>query len=122
TPRTLLVIDGYEQLAWWSRHRLSVCCRMNEWALLVTAHAESGLGRIPVLFRTVANLTTVQHLIADVLPSHEGLIHADDVAAAFNIHSGNVRETLFALYHLFEQRRSTHGKQRAGESVSLERL
>jgi ABC-type dipeptide/oligopeptide/nickel transport system ATPase component len=119
TPRALLVIDGYEQLTWWSRHRLSACCRRNEWALLVTAHADSGLGKIPVLFRTAASLPTVQHLVDDMLPSHYGLIHADEVAAAFNDHGGNVRETLFALYHLFEQRRNTYGKQRAGESVRL---
>jgi hypothetical protein len=73
--------------------------------LLVTAHCESSLGRIPILFRTAADLTTVQHLVGHVLPAHGGLIGPDDVAAAFESHLGNVRETMFALYDLFEQRR-----------------
>jgi hypothetical protein len=47
----------------------------------------------------------VQYLVDQVLPSSDGVISPDDVAAAFWAHSGNVRETLFALYDLFEQRR-----------------
>ncbi len=59
----------------------------------------------PVLFRTSADLATVQQLIEQHLPPHGNLIQPDDIAAAFRAHRGNVRETFFALYDLFEQRR-----------------
>jgi hypothetical protein len=104
-PNGLLVVDGYEQLGWWARRRVSAICRRNGWGLLVTAHRDSSVGGISAVFRTTSELATVQYLVERVLPSHGGLIHPGDVAAAFDAQSGNVRETLFALYDLFEERR-----------------
>jgi hypothetical protein len=106
-PQCLLVVDGYEQLGWWARRRLSAHCRRNHCGLLVTAHDDSKVGGIGILFRTGADLATVQHLVDHVLPPHGGVIHSGDVAAAFSAHAGNVRETLFALYDLFEQRKAS---------------
>ncbi|HZZ27552.1 MAG TPA: hypothetical protein VFE46_06045 [Pirellulales bacterium] len=105
TRRRLLVIDGYEQLSWWQRQRLAAACRRHRWGLLITAHAAPTDRSLPVLFRTAADLATVQFLIDDVLPSHGGQIGHAEVAAAFQAAAGNVRETLFALYDLYEQRR-----------------
>jgi hypothetical protein len=104
-PRGLMIVDGYEQLGWWARRRLSALCRRCGWGLLITAHSNLSAGDIPLLFHTVANLATVQYLVDYILPPHGGVIFPDDVAAAFTAHAGNVRETLFALYDLFEQRR-----------------
>jgi hypothetical protein len=104
-PAVLLVVDGYEQLGWWARRRLLTFSRARRCGLLITAHCDSAIGQIPILFRIAPDLVTVQHLVHNVLPPHGGAILADDVAIAFAAHHGNVRETLFALYDLFEKRR-----------------
>ena len=104
-PAAVLVIDGYEQLSWWARRQLQARCRRRGWGFLITVHDESRAGGVPIIFRTTADLASVQYLVDQVLPSNDGVIHTDDVAAAFRAHSGNVRETLFSLYDLFEQRR-----------------
>jgi energy-coupling factor transporter ATP-binding protein EcfA2 len=102
---TMLVVDGYEQLGWRARRQLRAACKGNECGLLATTHRESAAGRLPNLYCTQASLETVQYLVDHVLPSHGGLIEPGDVAAAFEGHQPNVRETLFALYDLFERRR-----------------
>jgi hypothetical protein len=104
-PAVLLVVDGYEQLGWWARRRLAMFCRAHRCGLLITAHGDSAINQIPILFRMSPDLTTVQHLVHAVLPYHGGAILEDDVTAAFAAQHGNVRETLFALYDLFEKRR-----------------
>jgi energy-coupling factor transporter ATP-binding protein EcfA2 len=104
-PR-MLVVDGYEQLGWQARRQLRAACKRNECGLLVTAHRERAAGGLPVLYCTRASLETVQYLVNHKLPSHGGRIEPRDVAAAFEAHQGNARETLFALYDLFERRRT----------------
>jgi hypothetical protein len=104
-PAGVIVVDGYEQLGWWARRRLNRCSRRSGWGLLLTAHSPAAVRDFPILFRTTNNLATVVRLIDRHLPSHGGLILHDDIAAAFNAHQGNVRETFFVLYDLFEHRR-----------------
>ncbi len=105
-PSGLLIVDGYEQLGWCGRRRLGQFCRRSGWGLLISAHSDTAAGGFPVLLRTSPDLATVQRLVAYHLPPHGGLIQPADVASAFRAHRGNVRETFFALYDLFEQRRS----------------
>jgi hypothetical protein len=110
-PKTLVVIDGCEQLGWWARTRLTAMCCRRGWGLLVTMHQEPrrnyfpGFFHLPVLYRTAGDLSTLQYLVEQVLLPHGGRIQQDDVAAAFDAQRGNMREALFALYDLFEQRR-----------------
>jgi energy-coupling factor transporter ATP-binding protein EcfA2 len=100
--RTLVVVDGYEQLAWWSRHRLDAACRRGRAGLLVTAHESVGL---PPLTRTTFTLDTLAALVARLLPAGCTLISRDDMARCLEQHPSNARETLFALYDLYEARR-----------------
>jgi hypothetical protein len=106
---SLVVIDGFEQLSWWTRRQIIARTYRRDCGLLVTVHEESAARRLPVLFRTAGELATVRLLIEDFLPPHSGLIQPDDVTAAFQMHRGNVRETLFSLYDLFEHRRQCIG-------------
>jgi type IV secretory pathway ATPase VirB11/archaellum biosynthesis ATPase len=91
---TLLVIDGYEQLGWWTRRRVRRHCR----ELLVTTHRGQGL---PDLYRTdvTAELVgeIVQGLHADAVP---------DLVRRLAHHRGNLREVLFELYDRYEERRT----------------
>ncbi len=43
---TLVIVDGYEQLSWWSRWRLGRMCASRGWGLLVTAHRPVGLPQV----------------------------------------------------------------------------
>jgi energy-coupling factor transporter ATP-binding protein EcfA2 len=98
----LVVVDGYEQLSFWSRWRLERRCRAAGTGLLITAHSPMAL---PLLFRTAADLDLaeriVEHLLAD-RPDCTPTIGRDEVRSAWSKHGGNVRETLFDLYDLFE--------------------
>jgi hypothetical protein len=104
-PKCILVVDGYEQLGRISRWRVSRMCRRHSCGLLITAHDDRRVGGMPIIFRTQSDLATVQFLVDRLLPAHGGAIQPDDVAAAFAQHNGNVRETFFELYELFEKRR-----------------
>jgi energy-coupling factor transporter ATP-binding protein EcfA2 len=104
-PGTLVVVDGYEQLSWLSRLRLGWLCRRRDLGLLVTTHRNAGL---PDLIHTLADVHLAQSLVAQLLGSHSGLIAPDEVVERFTSHRGNLRELLFELYDLYEQRRPQH--------------
>jgi len=100
---TLLVIDGYEQLNRWNRWQLRRFCRRHAAGLLVTAHESVGL---PTLFHAAPTpelfARIVEHLMAGRNPSFTSA----ELAECFSKHRGNLREALFDLYDLFDQRRS----------------
>ena len=99
---TLLAIDGYEQLGRWTRFRLARFCPAG---LLVTAHASVGL---PELCRTAVDLDLACRLATQLQCRHRVLVTAHDVAQRFPRHGGNLRELLFDLYDLYEQRQRKH--------------
>ena len=106
--RRIVIVDGYEQLSCWSRWRLQRRCRVVGAGLLVTAHGPTNL---PSLFRTAVDLElterVVTQLLADAGPGAETAadISLQDIRWAWQRHNGNLRETLFDLYDIFEQRR-----------------
>jgi len=99
---TQVVVDGYEQLSRHSRRRLQSACRRRESGLLTTAHAPTGL---PRLYETVVTLEQARRIVAGLLAPAPGAILDEDVADCFARCDGNLREMLFALYDLYEQRR-----------------
>lgn len=96
-----IIVDGYEQLSWWNRWRLSRDCRRRTWSLLVTAHADVGL---QTLLRVAPTIDDAQAVVARLLAGTEPLVGSDDVAECFAATGGNLRETLFALYDRHERR------------------
>lgn len=96
----VLVIDGFEQLSAFNRWRIARFCRRRGVGLLATAHADVGL---PELYRTETNRELARQIVAALGASHESISPAE-VDAAFSAHRGDLRETLFALYDLYEQR------------------
>jgi hypothetical protein len=104
---TLLVVDGYEQLGRWSRFRLSRLCRRRGLGLLVTAHKSAGL---PELYRTAADAESLARIVAQLLAGEPCPWNSSDLAERLACHGGNLRETLFELYDLYEQRRPAAGR------------
>ena len=100
-PKTLLMIDGYEQLGLLARLRLKWLCRQQGCGLLVTSHEATGL---PTLLQTSGDLNTVQKIAEQLTAGHSQFIEPEDIERCFVQHGGNVRETLFALYDLHDRR------------------
>lgn len=103
--QTQIVVDGYEQLSRWSQFKLKQTCRRRGSGLLVTAHRSVGL---PDILSTSTSLDTALQLVSRLLASHPGapaVISNGDVARCYERLQGNLREVLFALYDLYEQRR-----------------
>jgi hypothetical protein len=98
---TLVVVDGYEQLGWWSRWRLSRRVARAGCGLLITSHADQGL---PLIHETTADEQATIELALE-LQGGDGPIDEPQMRSAFAGCQGNVREFLFALYDLYEDRR-----------------
>lgn len=97
---TLLVVDGYELLGWWSRRRLQRLCRDRRCGLLITAHQDLGL---PNLISTKVSSDLARAVIDGFLTSnHVGLFDHLDLETCLVRHQGSMREILFELYDQFE--------------------
>jgi hypothetical protein len=101
--RLLVIVDGYEQLSFWSRLRLKLVCRRRGWGLLVTAHRNVGF---PTLFHTRPSLEVAQAVVRRLLAAGESNISPEAVAESFAQCQGNLRETLFVLYDRYETHRN----------------
>lgn len=102
-PRgTLVVVDGYEQLAFWNRLRLRRHCRRHGLGLLVTAHAPVGL---PTLFSTNPSPALAERIVQCLLGERPSPVSREELHHRYVQHQGDLRELLFDLYDAYEQRR-----------------
>ncbi len=105
-PSTQVIVDGYEQLGWLTRLWLKRTCRRRGAGLLVTTHEDVGL---PLLWSTVYDEALAQRLVNDLLSDEQRRWISDsDVSLCYQEHAGNLRETLFSLYDVYE-RKSRNG-------------
>lgn len=104
---SVIIVDGYEQLSWLARMWLKRFCRRRKLGLLVSTHHPAGLTTLATLR---PSLPLAQKIVAQLQQGYPELVLPADVAACFAATYGNLRETLFALYDIYEQRRSNLGK------------
>lgn len=99
-PRgTAVFVDGWERLGLLAGP-LRLVARAVGRRLLVTSHRPAGL---PVLWKCETTPALVRAIVART-PDHGGAVNETDIDAAFNRHSGNVREALYDLYDTIERR------------------
>lgn len=98
--RTLVVIDGFEQLGAWRRWRLVRLGKRRGATMLATAHRKLNL---PVLWKVTPTLTVIESVVAKLLDDDWSVVTRQDVADCFRQH-GDARETLFALYDIYQAR------------------
>jgi len=98
--QTVLIVDGYEQLWIWNRYLLRRFCRKRRSGLLVTAHSGAGL---PALFETRVDRRTASAVLARLCPDGD-VVNQSDLDRALAAHGQDLREALFELYDLYEQR------------------
>lgn len=103
-PEELLVVDGFEQLGRFTRGWVRWRCAAVGAGLLVTTHRAMPL---PMLVELRPNLRTAQLVYEQLITDRETNVKIDDLVDAFNACGGNIRETLFYLYDLHEQRDRT---------------
>lgn len=99
--QTVVAVDGYEQLGFLGRFWLKRFCRRHGLGLLVTAHDSVGL---PNLFRSATTLALAEQIVAQLLGDRPRHVTAAEVAERFSRYGGDLREMLFELYDLYEQR------------------
>jgi hypothetical protein len=97
---TQVIVDGYEQLSWWSRSKLARRIGDRQAGLLVTSHAPTGL---PTLLRVAPRFESAEQVVRRLVPD-EALISRDNIEQAFRACDGNIREMLFRLYDLYQER------------------
>ena len=98
---TQVIIDGYEQLSWWSRWRVKSLCRRHHAGLLVTAHTDVGL---PLIYQTKPSEELATVVVKQLIGDNGALITADDIRSAYSAAGGDIRETLFKLFDVYQQR------------------
>jgi hypothetical protein len=96
-----LIVDGYEQLSWWSRRRIKSICRRHGAGLLATAHTDVGL---PLIYETRPSDEMATAVVRRLLGDDGASITAEDVRSAYAAAGGNIREMLFKLFDVYQQR------------------
>jgi len=94
-----VVVDGYEQLSRWQRLSLRLHCKRRGVGLLATSHSDVGLATI---HSTKTSCETTMQLVRVLLSNSELYLVQNRVHEIFQRCQGNVRETLFNLYDLYE--------------------
>ena len=79
--RRLLVIDGFEQLSWWSRRRVRRIWQRRGEGLLVTSHHDVEL---PLLYRAQPSEKEAIALVEQLLDGWEAVIFREDVVQQFS--------------------------------------
>ena len=102
-----VLVDGFEQLGWLTRRRLLRWCRKRNSGLLVTAHQPMGL---PEVWSTETSLSLANELLERWLTDAERRrVPRQAVEMAFRDCGGNLRETWFRLYDVFQTAAATAG-------------
>lgn len=99
-PGGMLVIDGFEQLGWWTQWRTMHSTRRRGMGLLVTSHRRLALS---TLVQTQASVPLVQHVIHRAQENAgvalaPGFASPPLIAQLLQEEGGNVREVLMRLY------------------------
>ena len=99
---TQLVLDGYEQLSWWWRRRVQALVRRRGAGLLVAAHEPLGL---PALAMIKPSEAVAHQVVEKLIARDRAAVTSAEVSRAFAASGQNLRETLFALYDVYQSRR-----------------
>jgi hypothetical protein len=99
--RTVLIVDGYEQLAWTSRLWLQGMLAARGAGTLITTHETMGF---PTIWKSDLSADLAWRVVSAILA--EGPPSAITPALVEKLlghHAGNMREVLFALYDVYQQ-------------------
>ena len=94
-------VDGFEQLHFWSRRFLKRFCRTHGIGLVVASHRPA---KLPSLYETAIDETRAWKVVERLQNGFPPRIESGDLTVRLARHQGNLREALFDLYDLYEER------------------
>jgi hypothetical protein len=97
------VVDGVEQLHFWNRLSLKRFCRTHGAGLVVASHRSAHLRS---LYETAVDEARAWRVVERLQSGFPPWIKIGDLVQRLARHQGNLREALFDLYDLYEQRSS----------------
>ena len=103
-PNSLLAIDGFEMLHWWTRTRIVRWGHANSpsgCGLLVTTHSSLGL---PTLYETLVSPDIAIWIVYQLMPDFKQHFEDQMVRDLLYAKGYNLREVLFALYDSWNER------------------
>jgi hypothetical protein len=109
---SMVFLDSWERLGPLARWATRLVARHQSCQLVVTTHRPAGL---PVLMHhepTIVTLRSIVQQLPDASAWLGTVIHEADLDEAFARHAPNLREALFHLYDLFEERQA--GRRTSG--------
>ncbi len=95
------VVDGVEQLHFWNRLLLNRFCQTQGVGLVVASHRSADL---PSLHETAVDETRAWSVVQRLQNGFPPRIQSGDLVQRLAQHQGNLREALFDLYDLYEDR------------------
>lgn len=98
--RSVLVIDGFEQLSVWRRWLIRARCWQQGARLLVTCHDQCG---VPMILRTEPSWALAFALVQSLFPD-DATAYQAELKELWDESPGNIRDYLFRLYHWCESR------------------
>lgn len=99
--RGVAVVDGVEQLHLWNRLGLKRFCQAHRVGLVVASHRSA---RLPSLYETAVDETRAWSVVERLQSGFPQRIDIADVIERLGRHPDNLREALFDLYDLYEER------------------
>lgn len=99
----VIVVDGYEQLSWFSRWKLRKQRKRLAAKLIVTTHRDIGF---ETLYSTRVSRDLFHELVGKLLGVQTKQTLEAAIEAAYQKHAPNVREMLFELYDSFDASRT----------------
>lgn len=97
---TQIVIDGYEQLSWWSKWKIRHMAWRAGAGLLVTTHANAGFA---TLYQTKPSEAVALAVVKELTAKKGSPVSPEQISAAYHAAGGNLRETLFKLFDAHRQ-------------------
>ena len=94
-------VDGFEQLHYWNRLLLKRACRTHGTGLVVASHRSAEL---PSLYETAVNEARAWKVVEQLQEGFRPRIAIGDLQSRLARHQDNLREALFDLYDLYEER------------------
>ena len=98
----IAAVDGIEQLSAWSRLRLKQFCKSHGAGLLVASHRAA---RLPVIYQTAIDVPRAWRVVERFQDGFPPLVRLSDLVERLTQRHGNIREALFDLYDIYEERR-----------------
>ncbi len=95
------VIDGIEQLDAWSRLGLKRTCRMCDAGLLAATHRSA---KLPCIYQTAIDVPRAWKVVERFQQGYPPLVRIGDLVERLAQRQFDLRESLFDLYDLYEQR------------------